>query len=386
MKYQARIGLPPESHDLELIELFYDHDILQWLATRMSAAKDLHAKLTLVLDAITTELGFSQAALGLIDHGSGQLRIRMAKGFADESAVLQAIGPFPLERPTWIQGIDGGKDKEFLDSIRSSSDMLAVPLFTNPSIDGCRCVGAIYATCCRQTSAIGKLNLLLRVADRVGLTIALASIAHEINNPLEAIKNSLFLMEHEPDGPDNNRRFLEIARKETERVSHTIAQKLGCRVPSEKGRMDVNLLLGETLDLVDMKFKGAGIEVIREFEENLPTIIADANQLRQAFLNLLLNAQQSIRGNGIVHVRTATVSGPRERCLTIEISDTGAGIGGETLPRIFEPLFSTRKCGSGLGLWITQSVARHHGGRIEVATVAGQGTTFRIVLPLKSRE
>ena len=209
-----------------------------------------------------------------------------------------------------------------------------------------------------------------------------ASIAHEINNPLEAIKNSLFLLQSGES--DTSKRFLQIALKETERVSHIIAQMLGfTRGRGEIEWVDINELLDETLVLVDKRMRQANTRVLREFAEALPKIHARADQLRQVFLNLLLNAQQSIQGRGRITIRTASLSNTTEPLISVEISDTGAGINDEDLTRIFEPFFSTRKKGTGLGLWVTQDIVRHHGGRIEVSSVVNRGTTFRIVLPLE---
>jgi two-component system NtrC family sensor kinase len=209
-----------------------------------------------------------------------------------------------------------------------------------------------------------------------------ASIAHEINNPLEAIKNSLFLLQS--GASDSSKRFLEIALKETERVSHIIAQMLGfTRGRGEIEWVNINELLDETLVLVDKRMRQAGTRIVREFAENLPKIHARADQLRQVFLNLLLNAQQSMPGRGSITVRTASIANAAEPWISVEIIDTGIGINDEDLARIFEPFFSTRKKGTGLGLWVTQDIVRHHGGRIEVSSVVNRGTTFRIVLPLE---
>src|ERR1044071_7230672 len=118
-----------------------------------------------------------------------------------------------------------------------------------------------------------------------------ASIAHEVNNPLEAIKNALYLMQ--PSEGDKNSRFLEIARKETERVSHIIRQMLGfARRPGEVDWVDVNQLLEETLVLLEKKMRQMRIRIARSFDESLPKIRARADQLRQVFLNLIINAQQ----------------------------------------------------------------------------------------------
>jgi PAS domain S-box-containing protein len=210
-----------------------------------------------------------------------------------------------------------------------------------------------------------------------------ASIAHEINNPLEAVKNSLYLLQTGTD--QQSKRFLEIALKETERVSHIIGQMLGfARGRGEIEWVNINETMEETLVLLDKKFKQTGTKVALHFEKDLPKIHARADQLKQVFLNLLMNAQQSLAENkGRITIKTASMSISVSPSVSIEISDTGAGIAEDELTRIFEPFFSTRKKGTGLGLWVTQDIVRHHGGRIEVTSVLNRGTTFRIVLPLE---
>lgn len=211
-----------------------------------------------------------------------------------------------------------------------------------------------------------------------------ASIAHEVNNPLEAIKNSLYLLQTSRDEATNTK-FLEVARKETERVSHIIRQMLGfARRAGEVEWTNVNQVLEETLILVEKKLKQSGVRLVRELDENLPAVRARADQLRQVFLNLILNAQQAIEGSGEIKISTANTEQALQPSIAVEISDTGRGITEEELPRIFEPFFSKRQRGTGLGLWVTQDIVRQHGGRIEVTSTEDQGTTFRIILLVDS--
>ena len=211
-----------------------------------------------------------------------------------------------------------------------------------------------------------------------------ASIAHEVNNPLEAIKNSLYLMQ--PDSiEDKNARFLEIARKETERVSHIIRQMLGfARRPGEVDWVDVNQVLEETLVLLEKKLKQSRIRVVRKLDERLPQIRARADQLRQVFLNLIINAQQAITAEGQITISTSIYSQAFQPSIIIQMSDTGVGISEDDQARIFEPFFSTGKKGTGLGLWVTQDIVRQHGGRIDVSSKVGKGTVFSIILQVES--
>jgi PAS domain S-box-containing protein len=211
-----------------------------------------------------------------------------------------------------------------------------------------------------------------------------ASIAHEVNNPLEAIKNSLYLMETTREA-EKNARFLEIARKETERVSHIIRQMLGfARRSGEVEWVDVNQLLEETLVLVEKKLKQSGVRSVQELDTRLPRVRARADQLRQVFLNLVLNAQQAIKGGGKISVSTSRYEQALQPSILVQITDSGVGIGEDDLARIFEPFFSTRQKGTGLGLWVTHDIVRQHGGRIEVTSEEGCGTTFNIILLVDS--
>ena len=211
-----------------------------------------------------------------------------------------------------------------------------------------------------------------------------ASIAHEVNNPLEAIKNALYLMQTGAEG-DKNSRFLEIARKETERVSHIIRQMLGfARRPGEVDWVDVNQLLEETLVLLEKKMRQLRIKITKSFDESLPRVKARADQLRQVFLNLIINAQQAIEGDGEILISTSRYEQALQPSIVVQLTDTGVGIAEDDLARIFDPFFSTGKKGTGLGLWVTQDIVRQHGGRIEVSSEIGRGTVFSIVLQVES--
>ena len=134
----------------------------------------------------------------------------------------------------------------------------------------------------------------------------------------------------------------------------------------------------------EKKLKQSRIRVVRKLDERLPQIRARADQLRQVFLNLLINAQQAITAEGQITISTSPYAQGLQPSIIIQMSDTGVGISEDDQPRIFEPFFSTGKKGTGLGLWVTQDIVRQHGGRIDVSSKVGKGTVFSIILQVES--
>jgi signal transduction histidine kinase len=216
-----------------------------------------------------------------------------------------------------------------------------------------------------------------------------ASIAHEINNPLEAIKNALYLLVQRSDPDDPDYQFLELAERETERVSRIIRQMLGVSRPSVAvAPTDVNQVLQEALQLLGPQLRQGHVTLTVTLDEHLPLVLASADQLKQVFLNLLLNAKEAMpQGGGLLVQSRLAHEGDAEllagRHVVVRIRDDGAGIPPEIVPRVFEPFFSTKaeRQGTGLGLWVCQDIIQHHGGQIIVRSMVGKGTTFLVALP-----
>ncbi|HEX4744450.1 MAG TPA: ATP-binding protein [Candidatus Limnocylindria bacterium] len=216
-----------------------------------------------------------------------------------------------------------------------------------------------------------------------------ASIAHEINNPLEAIQNSLYLLVNKVPQDDPNFKFLDIARKETERMSRILRQMLGFYRPAAAMQpTDVNALIDEAEALVAKRLRDRKVRLAKELDRELPQIIASADQLKQVILNLILNGAESMAEGGTITVSTAVYRDAgarflRSDAIQIQIRDTGSGIAEEHMPHIFEPFFSTKgEKGTGLGLWVSNGIIQSHGGSLQVRSRVGQGTTFSITLPI----
>ena len=216
-----------------------------------------------------------------------------------------------------------------------------------------------------------------------------ASIAHEINNPLEAIKNALYLLVNRTDHESPNYRFLEIANKETQRVSGIIKQMLGFYRPSvDHQPTNVNQIVREVVELLAKVLHQQAITLKLDLAEQLPSIMAASDQLRQVFLNLIINSQHAMTHGGELTITTLVAETNdaeyvSRRSVVIHFRDTGNGIKPEYLSHIFEPFFTTKieGKGTGLGLWVSAGIIEDHGGQVKVKSRLGHGTTFTIFLP-----
>jgi PAS domain S-box-containing protein len=236
-----------------------------------------------------------------------------------------------------------------------------------------------------------RLEQVLFDSEKLAATGRLAaSIAHEINNPLEAVQNALYLLQKELGADANNRQYLDIATRETQRMSRILRQMLGFyRQQESMGETDLNALVEEASGLVVKRLRERGVQIVSQLDPGLPRIRASADQLKQVLLNLLLNAADSMPKGGTITVATQAGAGAETEVLgrdavQIQVRDTGEGIPDELITQIFEPFFSTKPGkGTGLGLWVSQGIVQSHGGTMRVRSRVGRGTTFMITLPVQ---
>ena len=234
-----------------------------------------------------------------------------------------------------------------------------------------------------------RIEQILFDSEKLAATGRLAaSIAHEINNPLEAIKNALYLLTNKISADDPNAKFLQIATKETDRVSRILRQMLGFYRAPKMEPTDINRLIEESEALIEKHLKQNRVRIDNDLDPQLPLVIASADQLRQVLLNLMLNGQQAMPEGGTIFVSTRVSQGADPEFLMsdsvhIQVRDTGKGIAEENLPHIFEPFFSTKdEKGTGLGLWVSQGIVQAHGGSIKLRSREGRGTVFSVALPI----
>jgi len=209
-----------------------------------------------------------------------------------------------------------------------------------------------------------------------------ASLAHEINNPLQALHSGLSLLRGRQLGEEKRQRYLEVASREVERLITIVERMLNfCRPSAEqRERTDVNALLEETLALVGKQLQHGRVTVRRRLAPRLPPVEAVASQIKQVFLNIILNALDAMPDGGEL---TVTTGRDRDRqAVWIAFTDNGVGISAGDIPHIFEPFFTRKFKGTGLGLTISYGIVEQHGGRIEVESQIGQGSKFTVFLPI----
>ena len=206
-----------------------------------------------------------------------------------------------------------------------------------------------------------------------------AGAAHEIRNPLTAIKSSLQYLESK-SADDSSRKILGTALQETERIDEILSALLSFSRPSEikKEKHDLLETLGESLDLISFQAKTQKVNLLKEFPSAPVWINGDKSQLKQLFLNLFLNALQAMKEGGQMKVEVSALEGQR---VLVAVTDSGEGIPEENLDKIFDPFFTTKKGGTGLGLSICYTIVKTHHGDIEINSKAGQGTTALVKLP-----
>ena len=207
------------------------------------------------------------------------------------------------------------------------------------------------------------------------------TIAHEVNNPLEAIKNCIFLLQD--DVNPKGRQVYDILKSETERVARIVRQMLGLyRNTDHVGQMDMNAVVEDTMALFLRQLERAGVRVEVDLGE-LPVSVGSSDQLRQVLSNLVVNAKDSMSNGGVLRLRTRLRHDGMNEFIRVLVADTGCGIPRNLLGSMFEPFVSTKgERGTGLGLWIVKGIIESHGGRLRVRSKVNQGTVFKIEFPV----
>ena len=209
-----------------------------------------------------------------------------------------------------------------------------------------------------------------------------ASVAHELNNPLQAIHNALYLVKSDDLPNPQTRSDLEVALREVDRMAELIARLRETYRPvfrEEFKPENMNNLIREVQKLIGTHLRHKNIQFTFEPCNTLPSVQIIRDQFKQVLINTCLNAVEAMHDGGALAIRT--IDSPETSEVSIIITDTGPGIAPDVMPFIFDPFYTTKEGGTGLGLSITYDIVRRHNGRIEVESESGKGSTFKISLP-----
>lgn len=230
-------------------------------------------------------------------------------------------------------------------------------------------------------SRLRKVEEELRRSERLAaLGKMAAGVAHELRNPLSSIKGLALLLQSRVSENANDVETADILVQEVERLNRSISELLDYARPEQLQKQDVDLqkLLHKSVSLIRIDAEAAGVTVSEEFPATpLPPVQADADKLTQVFLNLLLNAIQSMEHGGMLTVS----AGIKDGFVEIAVTDTGCGIGAENIDRVLDPYFTTKPEGTGLGLAMSAKIVEEHGGSIQILSGEGKGCSVKVQIP-----
>jgi signal transduction histidine kinase len=209
-----------------------------------------------------------------------------------------------------------------------------------------------------------------------------AGVAHEVNTPLTGISSFTQMLLEQSDPADPRTQLLEKIERQTFRAAKIVSSLLNLARPSdgEAAPVDLNAVIGDVLSLLEHQFRSSRIQVRKELSSDAVVVRGVEYKLQQVFLNLFLNARDAMLKGGWLSVSTQ-IDGAEA---VVEVVDTGAGIPAEHVSRIYDPFFTTKPegRGTGLGLSVTYGIVQEHGGTLSCDSDVGQGTRFRLTLPL----
>lgn len=430
------VGLPPGSSDalnllvsigsqigaaVERARLYHDAQqrsedlaVLNEITRAVTSSLELDRVLTMSLHSIRQTLHVEAGSLVLFDAESGELQFRNTLDAVEAwiRADAEQIGGGLIGRlvATHEPLVSNEPQPDLLPYELRIRNLLAVPLivksrvlgaivvlnrdegvFTSDDLELLQFLAAAVAVATENARLYGELADFARElersqaqliqAEKLAATGRLAaSIAHEINNPLQAIHNCLYLVLKRPLTDEKKLHYLGMAQEETERLITLVQRTLEFYRPS-KGRAastDVNHLIENVLALSNKRLEHGRIQVQAHLQTNLPPIVGVPDQLTQVLLNLVVNAIEAMPDGGELSVSSTSNDG----WLHVAVHDTGPGISPDEAAKIFEPFYTTKATGTGLGLAVSYGIIQRHGGRITVNGAPGLGTTFTVALPL----
>lgn len=364
-----------------------DHEQIRNLLFAVAAENE---RLEVVLDSMTDAVLVTDDQHRLILHNKSSERMLPFYGQdIDEKLIWTVIDDQEICDFLQEQLLSGERSEEVEFSLENGASSVRtlsfnlMPLVRDGSIEGSLLIISDITERRRREAR------LRRAENLASLTTLAAGVAHEIKNPLGSLGIHIQLMQRalSRDGcldEEQAREYLEILDEEVARLNGIVVDFLFAVRPmnAEMKKSDVRKVLSELLHFVQYELEEDGIQISEEYPEKLPDLELDEKYLKQALLNIIKNAQAAMPDGGTLSVRLEQ----RDDFVTIDICDTGKGISEEDREKIFEPYFTTKEFGSGLGLTVVYKVIKEHGGDISLHSREGEGTRFTITLPLPQRE
>ncbi len=400
----------------------YDYrETLGKFSKAMVSILDMRSLSKRIIDTIAQTMGVEKASLFLLNEEKGGYALQESRNIkiTSPAPLLTQGDPLPLYlqkmgeiiiREELMKGNNIPELERVTDQMALLESEVSIPLISKGRLIGMINLShkfnkdiyshediELLSTLANQTSiAIENARLYedlkqsksyMRRADRLAsLGTLTAGLAHEIRNPLVAIKTFTQLLPERLEDEEFRNHFLNIASSEVDRISSLITELLEFARPSDPKLEfeDINTILEGMILLVSTETKKKQINIIKHFSSGLPLIMIDREQIKQVFLNILLNSIDATPERGEITVRTHSYEKPGgDPYLRIEVTDTGHGIPAEHLEDIFTPFFTTKHKGSGLGLSISHQIIQDHRGYIDVESELNKGTSFFINLPLR---
>ena len=290
-----------------------------------------------------------------------------------------------------LQSGDRVLEREMDVETQGTRRLLSISVY--PLVDKRRITGSlVYVE--DITEKRGREARLRRAENLASLTTLAAGIAHEIKNPLGAISIHLQLMQRAlgiKDSADKNKneksvinKYFGILNEEVDRLNHIVVDFLFAVRPMllELREENINPIIEELAEFIRAELEESHIRLLLELDEKLPPALIDERYMKQVLLNLIKNAQAAMPNGGLLTIATQT----SDNEIRISLCDTGVGISEENLKKIFDPYFTTKDNGTGLGLTLVFKIIKEHRGEISVDSREGEGTDFEIILPAHQKE
>ncbi|OQY21399.1 MAG: hypothetical protein B6I34_07400 [Anaerolineaceae bacterium 4572_32.1] len=409
---------------------------LNTIASAVSRSLDLEEILPSTLETITTLLEMRAGAVCLLDDKHRQLTVQAQHGFSPRGIqklkalwlvgegivgqVVESGEPALVKDLTglepWSEAVTAAGDEA------NKAEKLSLSLFCVPLPIQDRALGALVVLRTNPPGfAAPDQSLLAAIGQQIGISVEnarlytelrqfalelersqaqlvqaeklaamgrlTASIAHELNNPLQAVQNCLHLTLKRQLGAEKQKRYLSLAQEEVERLIDIVLRMLDFYRPSrgQRSPTDINALIDNVLALTAKKLQRGKITVHRQLARDLPLVNLVSDQIKQVFLNMVINAIEAMPQDGDLIITSRLESNSDEggeKWLRVSFADNGIGLSPEELKRIFEPFYTTKSRGTGLGLSVSYGIVERHGGHIDVKSVPGKGTLFSVRLPL----